>query len=68
MITLHYGQLILALVLMVLTGCGYTWAWGSRDRRLAKQFIRAKIVVAHVDEFKTVPYEIWEAVAPHERD
>jgi hypothetical protein len=68
MVEIHPALLVLTLVLNLLLGFGFAWGWGSRDRELAKQFIRAKIVVAHVDEFKTVPYEIWEAVAPHERD
>jgi hypothetical protein len=42
--------------------------WHRRERRLARQFIHAKCVTAAVDLHKHVPYEIWEAVAPHERD
>jgi hypothetical protein len=68
MVELTLLQIILLMAVVYLLGAGITYGWGSRDRRLAKQFIRAKIVVAHVDEFETVPYEIWEAVAPHERD
>jgi hypothetical protein len=68
MIELTLLQLILAMFVVYMLGAIITYTWGSRDRRLAKQFIRAKIVVANVDLWKTVPIEIWEAVAPHERD
>lgn len=68
MVELTLFQIILLMAVVYLLGASITYAWGSRDRRLAKQFIAAKKVVARVDLYKAVPFEIWEAMAPHERD